>query len=39
MDIKLQADIPILHVVVIGFHHKKGCQVSIEFILKLIFYV
>ena len=24
------SDGPVLHVVVIGFHHKKGCQVIVE---------
>lgn len=28
MDTELNPDRPVLHVVVIGFHHKKGCQVS-----------
>ncbi|XP_067648728.1 late secretory pathway protein AVL9 homolog isoform X2 [Haliotis asinina] len=30
-DSKVAEDSPILHVVVIGFHHKKGCQVEYSY--------
>lgn len=30
---------PILHVIVVGFHHKKGCQVSGFLLRELITFI
>lgn len=27
MDAEKETETPVLHVLVVGFHHKKGCQV------------
>ena len=31
-DCNLEGDKCLLHIIVIGFHHKKGCQVGIAFL-------
>ena len=37
-DCNLEGDKCLLHIIVIGFHHKKGCQVSIACISLCLFF-